>query len=234
MEFIQIPAPDFNFETIIKQKVSLLTKNYITLNNISNPYISTPTVIRDEIQKVLWELPEKKQIAFFINELIIHVNLLKKKYDDDKEKYLPKNKAQLPKAIEQHNESLQEFDSLLFHLYNLLTQNGFTIDKDVFTFEEAFDINIKLNEIISTLEILKMGHEALGAEIQDVKDQLNSLNNSTPLGKKSFYQRATGIAVHFATDKTLEIIWEPIKPHFTELLLTKVPIAIGNILAFKH
>jgi len=210
--------------------VSVLTKQYITMGNISHPYLTTQNIIKDEIQKVLWDLRGEKQIAFFINELILHINSLKKKYDDDKVYYFPKDKIGLERAIEKHNESLLEFNTLLFHLYNLLTQNGIPVDKDVFTFEESYEVSTKLNEIISTLDTLKMGHEALGAEIQDVKDQISSLDNSTPLGKKSFYQRATGVAIHFAADKTLEAIWEPIKPLFSEMLLNKIPIAIGKYL----
>ena len=75
-----------------------------------------------------------------------------------------------------------------------------------------------------------MGHEVLGDEIQELKHLITSLNNSTPLGKKSFFQRATGIAAHFATDKTVDVVWDAVKPHFSELLLHQIPNALGKFL----
>jgi len=233
MHSINVPLPEFNFESVIKGKLKGLTNQYVTSGNITHGYIGAEQILKDEIQKILWELRERKQKAFFIGELIIHINQLKKEYDANARNYFPKDKFRLTQAIELHEETLLKFDTLLFYLYNMLSENGIIVDGDAFTFEEANTVNTKLNEILSALETLKIGHEALGEELQDIKEQITNLSSSTPLGKKPFYQRATGMALHFATDKTVDVVWDTIKPLFSDLLLHQIPHKIVDILALN-
>ncbi|MBE9584501.1 hypothetical protein IM792_08590 [Mucilaginibacter sp. JRF] len=233
MNTISIPAPDFHFQSIIKLKAKNLIQSYLKIHTIAYDYSYDSEKIHEVIIDNLYQFPNQKQLTFFINELIIHVFKIREEFDRQKSMYDISDNYRLEQQLIEHSRQVDNFNLLLFFLYNKLSENGINVDGDVFSSEETSNIQDAFYSINQTLEILKMGHHALGDEIQDVKNILERLENILTLGKENFFQKATGIAVSLATEKSFEFIWENIKPNFIKLLSEYLPVGAQKLLESK-
>jgi hypothetical protein len=216
MEYIQIPIPDFSFSEIAKRKALDIAQQNFYVNSFNNPYVGTNERIENDIQQEFLSLKTKERFVF-VAELINKLLDVKIKHRTEFENWQSKNR--LAVNAKSNFESTQgTIAELQYFLYSLLDDCGYDLNRDTFTENEAEVFDSKIDEILESVKIMKMGQEALGEELQDLKDELESIKSEKILGKKITLQRLKGVTFEYLLDKLKDESYDVIKTLLIALL----------------
>lgn len=213
---IQIPAPDFDFESIAKKRAKDIIDLYIYLNNFSNPYLGTSDKIKDDVRADFYDLKEQYLQIVFLNEILLRIVQIKSEHEDIAKKYLVEGQKIKTSINLKHEGTLDSLNEMQFFIYRLIDDTGFNLDKNAFNNDEVSDLNSKINSIIEKLNEVQLGQEIIFDDITVLKKDFESLKSDYPLGKKRWYQRAAGVVVSYAGTKGADEVYEQLKPLFRE------------------
>ena len=211
MEFIklEIPAPDFSFEEIAKDKADFITKHFLyqgaLLQFSGGSYDLLPRI---EIQ--IRELDGSGEKLYCIIQLLNSLTEILNQF----------SKNANVQDIENMTKGIHR---IKYKLYSIASKEAnYNFDKDAFTTEEVEKYSETIDEIVQKLENLAAGQFFLGEEIQDIKDakdDFSSLKDQFILGKPIWSKIAKGIIAPFVGKKFLEEAFDQIfKPLFKSLL----------------
>ena len=219
----QIPAPDFSFEDIAKDKAKDIIRFYLNGNGLIQYVSGANNELSNNIESEIYTLYNKTERLLCISELINYlIQDVIKLNSNPYNRYSDDDKIIYSKGI----------NKLKYILYSLAsTVADYNFDTNAFTNDEVVDLNQKIDSILSVLEVIKMGQDVLGEEIEELKDELNSLKSAYVLGKKTWKQKATGIVVSFVSKKGSDAAWEAIKPYIKDFLVNHSSEIIHKLLA---
>jgi len=136
------------------------------------------------------------------------------------------------------NEANNTFDEFTHFLAGLLIKDGYNLDKNAFTYQESWEVQNKVDDILSALQKIQAGQEILSDEFETLKsqieDEFKSLKSNTVLGKKTFYQLALGKISSYAGDKVADSIFEAIKPQLFAFFATLAPHLLETLHRFLN
>lgn len=115
-------------------------------------------------------------------------------------------------------KTLALIDEVIFEVVQQLETLGINFNQESFSSDEYQKITEILNCILNELEIIKAGNSIIGDEIEDLENDLKDLRSSIVMGKRPFYQRATGIVASYIATKGADEVFDKIKPLIFELL----------------
>jgi hypothetical protein len=220
---IEIPAPDFSFEEIAKDKAKGIVRFQLHGGSL-NQYIGgiNPGLV-SRVETEIYTLYNAKERLLCIAELLTFLTDAVIKYNNNPfDGQSEEDKLKYSKGI----------DKLKYALYSIAsTASGYTFDKNAFTYDEVGDLNQKIDAILSSLETVKMGQEVLGDMVEELTDEFNSLKSSYVLGKKTWKQKATGIVVSFVGKKGSDAIWDVIKPYMKDFFVNHSPELVHKLLS---
>ncbi|MES2109805.1 MAG: hypothetical protein V4577_13690 [Bacteroidota bacterium] len=114
---------------------------------------------------------------------------------------------------------------ILYFLYGKLSEYGVEVHTEDFTIDDIRNSNVAIGQIINKLEEIKVGEHILYDDQQEVIEKLNELQNDLTalkgmyvVGKKKWYQLVIGAVLSKLGDKSMEVIWEPIKPYLSHIV----------------
>ena len=218
---IELPEPDFSFEDKAQEIINNNLQEVTLLNYIKG--------VNNKIELIEQKIESEIQTLYFKGERLICIvdllnylnNLLIQLNNEQPERMFEEDKKAFRKGV----------NKIKYILYSLASNTtGYDFDKNAFTNEEVSGYDSKIDEMLSALETLKMGQSALGEEIQELKDDLNSLKNEYILGKKTWRQKATGIFFSFVGKKGSDMIWDAIKPHVKDFVTHQGADLINKLL----
>jgi hypothetical protein len=216
----ELPKSDFKFQHVIKlkaEKFIVSSLNQRSIQSVSKGLKGTVHQMYREIDEAVCEFRIYTQRLLFFGEILNHLVKIK---EDGTDAFSPT-----------HEKDYKETITLIqFYIYNLCEDYGFKIDTDAFDAIEAVNVQLKIEDIISVLTKLQAGQEVLYNEIQQIKDDFESLKADTPFGKKRWYQRLAGIVASYVGTKGADEILDVIKPYLKEILTEQMPTLIGGYL----
>ncbi|MDR0969818.1 MAG: hypothetical protein LBM67_04705 [Lentimicrobiaceae bacterium] len=119
--------------------------------------------------------------------------------EKDKLKYLTVVSQYVQEESEKHSKECKNpsncsqskaLGEATFFLNQMLEEYGIGINNDeVFTNEERYENNKKLDDMLQEIETLKMGQEII---YDDLKKEIEELKNLYFIGKKNWYQNLAG------------------------------------------
>lgn len=193
-----LKLPDFEFSEVVERKASEIFEGYF-----QGLYFE-PQIYNEVINKTLHNLYERNDkiqfLSYIINRVVVNIEV----HDA---KCTTKDCPIVPDS--------QEF---LYFLYGKLKENGLDVRKDLFSSQEVYENNQKIDLIIQKLTELQVGQEVLFNEIEEVKDGLESAKSLQVLGKKKFYTYLKGFFGEKLSDKAFESIWDSLKPLVKKLI----------------
>jgi hypothetical protein len=198
MEYIQIPEPDFSFNEIAILKAEQLFGR-VFCGPLGYQFDAgyKETEFEYSVSSSIGQLYNREDKIACILEILKFLN-------------------------EQANadgltEGIKRKKYLVYTLASKLVDYNF--DRAAFSNEEVSDLERKINAILIKLDEIQVGNEILFDEINELKADLDSLKTDVPLGKKRWYQRATGIVATFACHKGSDVIFdETLKPLLKDLI----------------
>lgn len=219
MEYIQIPAPDFSFESIAIEHAEKIKRSYLN-NRFVSLYVNGG--YSELLNNTIHEIHDLEGD----NEKIVCISILLNHLSE----YILKYKEAGP-SDEALQRTINGVNRIKYSLYSIAKQSsGYTFDKDAFTDDEVSDLEKKIDTILDKLNTIQVGQEVLYDEINEVKADLESLKTDMPLGKKRWYQRATGIVISFAVSKGFDAIAdETLKPLLKDLIHSYSPQVLESL-----
>ena len=110
-------------------------------------------------------------------------------------------------------------EARIFYAVRELEKLGLSeLSKNAFSDTNVEDLNRKLNALLIKIDELTIGQEIIYDFIDELKTDLKELGKDFPLGKKRWYQRATGIIVSYAGKKGADVLFEQLKPALMTLI----------------
>lgn len=213
---IEIPAPDFSFSDVIKLKASNLTKD-ITKVLIRNSYQYTDNInnLMQQIELECDKFKNKNHQVIYLIEFLNHLAALKEDMTNTPVILLSKGEFEEKSEDAKFIDIITQFQ---FFIYNLSSHCGYHFDVTAFSQDEVNDLNTKVDAILSKLNEVQLGQEIIFDSIDELKSDFQSLKTDFPLGKKRWYQRASGIVVSYLGTKGADEIFALLKPLIKELI----------------
>jgi hypothetical protein len=203
---IQIPAPDFSFSDVVKSQALDFGRDHLThLDIISDGIKGRIEDVYDYLREGVKRYNNKGHKIIFIGELLLFL-------DKQKGYTGSSNKANY----------LELISYVQFELYCLASSYGYDFDTNAFSNNEVVDLNSKIDSILEKLNEIQLGQEIIFDDIAELKDDFESLKSDYLLGKKRWYQRATGIVVSYAGTKGADEVYEQLKPLFHDFFSNTV------------
>jgi len=234
----ELPDLDISFERVVIKKAVDFNKTYLSVGSLIHGYIGNIERIQRELSLLYYDLPNQTDKFIFIREILIHIAATKGKYNEDIQKNLPPNKAHAQRMLDGLNEANDTFDAFTHFLAGLLIKDGYNLDKNAFTYQENWEIQNKVDDIVSALEKIQAGQEILAEEFDAMKlqieDEFKSLKSDTILGKKSFYHLALGKISSYAGNKIADGIFDAIKPQLLAFFTTQAPHLLDSLHKFLN
>jgi hypothetical protein len=220
MEYLQLPLPDFNFSEHIKFEA----QEFIETHFVEQRIVETTKHIRpDHSEHTKREISDKvyfyhniEDRLIFISEILTHLSKLKSK---EQTRIISMSSiGSMPQQVERNDLYYRIIESYQFYIYNICSKIGYNLDRNTFSPEEVHEQNLKIDDIIDTLNRIFLSQQLLYDEIQELKQDLQSLKSDYVLGKKRWYQRFAGIAANYVVGKSADEVWAAILPKIKEIL----------------
>jgi len=206
MEYIQIPKPDFSFDEIAKEKAEFIIYRLFAGNGIKQYSYGRDETFHNRVIAEIETLGKNEKILCIARLL----------------DYLINNRSQIGSDIlytdEQKVQYIMGVNKIRYHLYQYGSDLGYDFRINTFSEEEAQSINIKINEILEIVKVVKIGQEVLGEELQELKDELESIKSEKALGKKITLQRLKGVTLEFLLGKLKDESYDVVKTALIALL----------------
>lgn len=232
MVTFEIPDPEFSFSTVIKRKAEDLCKLYLetgVIKNIAFGVRGDVQGLENRIELEYLNVRNDSDRFLFILEIINHLNRIKLDYRTPRKGFSNMAPPQIITPKQDINFE-NTIDDILYFVYNLSSNSGYTFDKNAFKDEERDILNNKIDSILESLERLKVGQEVVFDFVDELKSDFESLKADLPLGKKRWYQRAAGIVVSYAGNKGADEVFDLLKPQLKDLL-SQSPDMIDRLLS---
>jgi len=210
MPKIEIPEASFNFSDIardIARKVCEDDLDSYRLMLFENTQYTDYSNLDLKLRSTFLDLASPNDQLIYLSEILSYLSRLE-----------IQEKNAIP-FIERYYLSItKNINHAQYYFYKQLSSIGYNVDTNAFSSDEMYESNSKIDEIIESLDNLKMGQSALGEEIQDLKDELASLKSEYILGKKTWKQKATGILFSYFATKSSDAAWDIIKPYLADFI----------------
>jgi uncharacterized phage infection (PIP) family protein YhgE len=217
MEYIKIPAPDFNFEDIAKQKAEEIGRHILYDNGLLLYVRGGNHELESRLQEEVLELYDENERLICIKELLNHLT----KVVEGFRQYV----TYTDEDVDGINKSLNKIRYILYSLAKSTT--GYTFDRNAFTNAESNELDSKINGIIEALNRLQAGQEVLYNQFEEVREQIKAdfelLKTDKPLGKKRFIKIALGTIGSYTGNKVADEIFAQLRPDIVELLKHQAP-----------
>ncbi len=123
------------------------------------------------------------------------------------------------------------FEAMIFFAVRELEKLGIKeLEQNAFSKEEVNILNKKIDIILSKLKEVQIGQEIVFDAIEEFKSDFSSFKSEYPLGKRKWYQRASGAIFSYIGTKGADEIFEIIKPDIKELFTNYTSVAITKLL----
>jgi hypothetical protein len=220
MEYIkiEIPAPDFSFEEIAKDKADDIMTHILYPRAL---YQFAAGGNSDLLNRLVIEITTDLSIS---ERLICIANLLSLLTEANKEIY-----RNIHLSVDDKARCGNAINKIKYKLYSLAKDDGYNFDKNTFTDDEVYDLSNRVDTILEKLNEIQLGQEILFDELAELKEDFASLKSDFPLGKKRWYQRAAGIVVSYAGTKGADEIYEVLKPFLKDFFQNTAPHLIDKL-----
>ncbi|MBW4889534.1 hypothetical protein KXQ82_07400 [Mucilaginibacter sp. HMF5004] len=211
-----------NFSEIVKRE----TKEHIDILNYMS--VSDSKLFRKRVTdgiKLFYNNEDKMiyliEALNFFNEQIIELETKINNYQEEPNESLYDVYSYHEK--QDHRDRIRRkvlYESQIFYIVRDLEKLGVkNLEKNAFSPQQAKDLTRKIDAILIKIDELTVGQEVLYDFIDELKGDFDELKQEFPLGKKRWYQRATGIVFEFAANKGADVIFEEtLKPLIKDLL----------------
>ena len=217
MEYIQIPLPDFSFSEFAKEKAEEICRyelglndSYVMLLSINNPDA------QNRFDEYLDELATNGDKIIYLSVILTHLSVTL-------------NKAKSTTSEEQYKYLIQTVNKVKYFFYKQAASIGYNFDINAFSDNEISDLSEKIDRILEKLNEIQLGEEILFNEMDELKNDYQSLKSDYPLGKKKWYQRFLGISVSYAGEKGADAILEKLKPLLYDFFVNNIPHIISKL-----
>ncbi len=206
---IQLPI---KIQSTYPKRLALETcQNYLNYHSLGNPQnqLSSYTAVNDSLEREYYRIKGVNEKILFLSEITRYLSrtLLEIERfgaDDFFCNYGDKKVA------------YNKIEDLQYWIYTELEELGCNVDDNHFTPQELCDLTTKVDSIIDALDKVQGGQNVLFDRVEELKDDFAEVLSTAGLGKKSVYQRYTGIVLGYVVEKGADEIFEVIKPVIKE------------------
>jgi len=223
MADIRIPAPEFGFDEIAKEKAQFISKHILHQNSLLQYFLGGNPGIEPRLQNAVLELKGSYERLICIIELLNFLAV--------EEEQL---KSNLTFSTRDPASVATGFNKLRYVLYSLAeTDTGYTFDKNAFSLSEAVSLKTQIDELLGALHQMTSRKDELHAEFEATRTQIaaefENLKSLPALGKKTFYQLLFGKIASFTGDKLADEILKALSPHILALLALQAPHLVEQL-----
>lgn len=210
---ITITIPEQLYNSVIDLRAHKFIEDYFSntiLISLANRYTAMNISLSKKIELALNNYQSRSNKIAFLTVLLTHFTDLVQQIDNGTFKG--------SNNIEVISKTKLYIDEIIFESLQHLEQQGIDVSSDTFTAEEFNSVNNILNQVLSELEVIRCGNAVLGAQIEDLLDDITEIKQTMVLGKKNFRQRITGVVATYAATKSADEVFDAVKPHLGKLL----------------